>query len=235
MLTALAVLVVAGVGAAFGSRRVGRRRRLRSLSVASVEPDPQRYRRGRRVAISVAAFGAAVVGIGGVWGIAIGVVAAAGIVATGGVTPAPPEASATDAAIVVELIAGCLAAGLTMPDSLEAAAVAGDPVTADACRATAAALRAGADGSEAWQGWRRDPSLACVARLAARTTATGAAAADDLRRAAARLRALRRARLAENVQRASVWVVVPLGLCFLPAFVLVAVVPVVAGLFGSML
>jgi tight adherence protein B len=32
------------------------------------------------------------------------------------------------------------------------------------------------------------------------------------------------------VRRASVWLVVPLGLCFLPAFVLLAVVPLVIGL-----
>jgi pilus assembly protein TadC len=76
--------------------------------------------------------------------------------------------------------------------------------------------------------------LAQVARTTVRTTQTGAAAADELRRVAARLRGRRRADVQQRVHRASVWVVVPLGLCFLPAFVLVAVVPVVIGLLSSL-
>jgi pilus assembly protein TadC len=38
----------------------------------------------------------------------------------------------------------------------------------------------------------------------------------------------------ERVARASVWVVLPLGLCFLPAFVLVGVVPIVMGLLHTL-
>jgi len=144
------------------------------------------------------------------------------------------RAVAEDVAVVTELLAGCLAAGLLMTEALDAAAVAGDDATAAACHATAAALRRGEPADEAWWRWRADPWLAPIGRTAQRSTQTGAAAADELHRAAARLRAKRRARLQEKVQRASVWVVVPLGLCFLPAFVLVAVVPLVAGLFGSL-
>jgi pilus assembly protein TadC len=134
---------------------------------------------------------------------------------------------------VVELLAGCLAAGLTMPDSLEAASVAGDPVTAAACLAAAAALRRGSPPAEAWQSWTSDPWLEPVARSTTRTTQSGASVADELRHVAARLRSRRHARLQQRVQQASIWVVVPLGLFFLPAFVLLAVVPVVIGLFGG--
>ena len=67
----------------------------------------------------------------------------------------------------------------------------------------------------------------------ARTTQSGAAVAEDLGRVAARLRARRHSRLQQRVQQASVLAVIPLGIFFLPAFVVVAVVPIVIGLFGG--
>jgi hypothetical protein len=239
MLTAIvaAGIVVAVVLAT--PRRTRQRRRLSRLRPTSQPGDPpsapprSTRRSGRRAAFAAASALAGVVGVGGALGVVIGIVAAGGILLTGGEAP-PPQAVPEDVAVVVDLIAGCLAAGLSMPAALDAAAVAGDPVTHQACVATAAALRHGVSGNEAWHGWQDDRWLAPVARSAARTTETGAAAADELQRAAARLRAGRRVQLHERVQRASVWVVVPLGLCFLPAFVLVGVVPVVAGLLTSL-
>ncbi|HVS67197.1 MAG TPA: type II secretion system F family protein [Mycobacteriales bacterium] len=191
-------------------------------------------RMGRRWILAVATALAGWFGIGGVIGGLIGFGAAAGIILTAHVA-APSVTAAPDAVpVVVELLAGCLDAGLTMPDSLAAASVAGDPVIAQACLATAAALRRGAPADEAWSLWVTDPSLEPVARATRRTTQTGASVAEELRRVAARLRSRRQVRLQRRVQQASVWVVMPLGLFFLPAFVLVAVVPVVMGLFGSL-
>jgi hypothetical protein len=117
-----------------------------------------------------------------------------------------------------------------MPAALDAASVAGDEVTREACLAAAAALRRGAPAAEAWQTWFADPSLEPVARATSRTTTSGAGVADDLRRVAARLRARRHSRIQQRVQQASIWIVIPLGLCFMPAFILVAVVPVIVGL-----
>jgi Flp pilus assembly protein TadB len=224
--TALAVAAMAG------SRRRRRRR------VALVAREPAAGRDGgasapRRIALAVATAAASIIGFGPGLGTIVAAVAAGGILITGRSRP-PPVADAAQAAIVVDLIAGCLEAGLSMPVALDAAAGAGDPVTRAACAATAASLRAGVPAADAWLAWMADPWLAPAARVASRTTETGAAAADDLARSAARLRARRRALLQRRVQRAGVWVVVPLGLCFLPAFVLAAVVPVVIGLFGSL-
>lgn len=173
-----------------------------------------------------------VVGIGGIFGWLVGLGAAAGMLLTGGAPP-PPVAVPEDVPVVVELLAGCLAAGLALPEALTAASIAGDPVTRDACLAAAAALRRGAPAAEAWQAWYADPWLEPVARTTARTTQSGAAVAEDLRRVAARLRARRHSRVQQRVQQASVLAVIPLGLLFLPAFVLVAVVPMVIGLFGK--
>jgi Flp pilus assembly protein TadB len=186
----------------------------------------------RRLLSAVVTALAGVLGIGGLIGWLVGPGAAAGLLLATR-PPAPPAAVPEDVPVVVELLAGCLAAGLALPEALEAASIAGDPVTHDACLAAASALRRGAPATEAWQAWYADPWLQPVALTTARTTQSGAAVADDLRRVAARLRARRHSRIQQRVQQASVLSVIPLGLLFLPAFVLVAVVPMVIGLFGK--
>jgi pilus assembly protein TadC len=172
---------------------------------------------------------AGVVAVGGPIGVVLGVIGA-GVAALVRSREGEPQVDADDVPVVVDLIAGCLAAGATLPDALDAAARVADHVMGSACRSVAAALRSGTPPEEAWQIWLADPWLAPVARTAARTTATGAAASADLRRTSTRLRARRRAAAQHRVRQASVWLVVPLGLCFLPAFILVAVVPLVIGL-----
>ncbi len=228
------IAVVLGLALAMWAPRAARgRRRRRALAVSRVG-------RGRaasglataRVGVAVASAAAAVVGLGGVLGVVVGAVSAVGILAAG--RASEPVAVAEDVAIVLDLIAGCLTSGLSMPDALDAAAEAGDPVTRTACLTTAVQLRLGAGAVEAWAPWAADPWLAPAARVTTRTTDSGAAVAGDLTRAAARIRNQRRATRQERVQRAGVWVVLPLGLCFLPAFVLVAVVPLVIGLFAAM-
>jgi Flp pilus assembly protein TadB len=192
-----------------------------------------RHWSSRRVAVVAAVATAGVVAIGGPLGLALGL-GGATVVAVVRPKPAVPGVNADEVPVVVDLIAGCLAAGALLPDALDAAAVAGDDVMRSACRAVATALRSGAPPEEAWRGWLADPWLAPVARTAVRTTQTGAAAAADLNRTASRLRARRRAAAQQRLRQAAVWLVVPLGLCFLPAFVLLAVVPLVVGLVPSL-
>jgi pilus assembly protein TadC len=172
-----------------------------------------------------------------VLGPVLGAVVGAGLAALAVLVPAGPSAPGIDGAavaLVADLVAGCLAAGTLLPDAVEAAGEAAAGVLGERCRAVAAALRAGAPPEQAWAVWLADPRLAAIARTAVRTAHSGAATAEELRRTAARLRVQRRAALQQRVRQASVWVVVPLGLCFLPAFVLLAVVPLVVGLLPSL-
>ena len=171
--------------------------------------------------------------IGGAAGLVAGLVAALAVVIVRPAT-ASPGVDPDEVAVVVDLMAGCLAAGTGLPAALDAASVAADETLQRSCRLVAAALRNGSPPDEAWQSWLADPWLAPVARTAVRTSHSGAAAAADLRRTAVRLRARRRAAAQYKVQRAAVWLVAPLGLFFLPAFVLVAVVPLVLGLLPSL-
>jgi pilus assembly protein TadC len=166
-------------------------------------------------------------------GALVGIVAAAGVLATG-----PGDGSVhvdSDAVpLVVELVAACLAAGIPLPAALEAAGAGAADELGRRCREAAASLRAGDPAEAVFAGWRGEAALEPVARTLARVTRSGAAAADDLRRAASRLRAQSRSRALARVQRAAVMVVLPLGLCFLPAFVLVAAVPLVMGLIPNL-
>jgi hypothetical protein len=139
-----------------------------------------------------------------------------------------------DVTLAVDLLAGCLVAGAPMVQALRAAAVAAPE---PACRQLAAIAGAIADGMapvEAWAGVDGIVTLAPVARVCTRGLGSGAAVAAELRTIAARERRRRRARRHQRINRAAVWVVIPLGLCFLPAFVLVGVVPLVVGLLPSL-
>ncbi len=233
MLTAAAVAACALFVVGLQPRSSRGSRRLRSVTIAreAIVAGP---RMALRWTLAAGSALAGWYGIGGVIGVALGLGAGAGIVVTARLAARPATASPDAVPVVVELLAGCLAAGLTMPDSLTAASVAGDPVTTGACLAAADALRRGAPAEEAWHSWTSDPWLAPVARSTTRTTQSGASVADELRRVASRLRSRRHARVQQRVQQASIWVVIPLGLFFLPAFVLLAVVPVVVGLFGGL-
>jgi pilus assembly protein TadC len=136
-----------------------------------------------------------------------------------------------DVPLVSDLLASCLAAGASVPAALRAAAEAA-PTGRERCLQVAERLLHGAPPEEAWATWLERPSLAPVARVLLRSAGTGAATTGEIRRAAERARTLRRAELARRAQRAGVWAVLPLGLCFLPAFVLVGVVPFALSLFG---
>ncbi|MFF2078063.1 type II secretion system F family protein [Kitasatospora sp. NPDC058162] len=74
------------------------------------------------------------------------------------------------------------------------------------------------------------PSLASLARCLIRTSLGGAPAADPLIALAQEQRTAAARAAHARVRRAAVLATAPLGLCFLPAFVLIGVVPVVIGL-----
>ena len=144
-----------------------------------------------------------------------------------------------DLPLVLDLLSACLAGGAP----LGAAAVAvGRAVEGPAGRRrsrVAAALQVGTPPGTAWlllagDDPDRDP-LGAAARSLSRSADSGAAVAAALSRLAEDARAGSRAAGAAAARRAGVLAVAPLGLCFLPAFVLLGVVPVVLGLAGPVL
>jgi len=98
---------------------------------------------------------------------------------------------------------------------------------------TARSLRLGAEPAEAWQHLAGVDGADRLIAAAVRSSASGGALAGALGRLADDLRADRALAVEAAAQRAAVLVVLPLGLCFLPAFLLVGVVPVLIGLLGD--
>jgi pilus assembly protein TadC len=181
---------------------------------------------GRRLIVAVTVAGGALVLATGAWVIAAVIAAAAALKAFAGRAGRP--GGRPSLTLSVDLLAGCLGAGASVADALVAAAdAAGDGDDAARLHTVAGRLRAGQPADAAWEPLRRDARWQEVAAACARAGRTGAALAPELRRIAARERLRRRTAARASVQRAGVWVVLPLGLCFLPAFVLVGIVPVV--------
>ncbi len=92
----------------------------------------------------------------------------------------------------------------------------------------------GADPQQAWQPALECPDTARLARVARRSGRSGAALAAALAALATEVRAGARERSEARAQRAGVLITGPLGLCFLPAFLVIGVVPVVVGLAGQL-
>jgi pilus assembly protein TadC len=231
--TVLAAALLAGAVLAVGSGHLCTRNRLLAVLPRPSGPPPRRAapERGRGWGgVVVASLGAAV-WLGGLAGMAAGcvvaVVLAAVVRRSAGTSPAPTGVD--DLPLLLELLAAALDAGAPVPLALDAAATAlGGPLL-ESLRALVVRMRLGGDPRAAGDG---TPGAVLVEVLI-RAETSGAAVAPALRRLAGDLREEERQRRTAAVRRLEVLVVVPLGLCFLPAFLLVGVVPVVAGLVPS--
>ncbi|MGH3965331.1 MAG: type II secretion system F family protein [Pseudonocardiaceae bacterium] len=129
-----------------------------------------------------------------------------------------------------ELLAACLRAGMPVPVGVRAVAEGLDAPAGPALRRTAELLALGADPAQAWQPALECTATARLAKAAGRSGRSGTAIAELAIRLAAAVRADARERSEARAQRAGVLIAAPLGLCFLPAFLAIGVVPVVIGL-----
>lgn len=147
----------------------------------------------------------------------------AGLVGGGGVV----GRGAVDTAVVLDLAAAALSSGLSIPGTLKALDVA---IGGAARTQTANLLLMGATWEEAWEELPRDRL-----REALRAAWTdGAAPVPLIQRSAQSLRLQRQRNAKEAAARLGARLVLPLGLCFLPAFILLGIVPVVAGAAGRL-
>ncbi len=140
-----------------------------------------------------------------------------------------------EAAALADLLAACLAAGCAPVDAVEAVARARPGPVADHLAGAAARVRAGADPGRAWRELEVRPELAALGRTLARAVESGTAVAAAVAGQARRQRLARRVAADAAIARLTVLAAVPLGLCFLPAFVCLGVVPVVLDLGAGLL
>ncbi|MBV7696027.1 type II secretion system F family protein [Streptomyces sp. TRM70350] len=222
------------------------RRRLAALLDREADAKPPRFEAAgvvRRWWPTVAVVGAGWVLVGGVLGVVVGVIAAAGVwrwrqrqtaaVAEGDAFD--PREAARQLPLAADLVAACITAGAGPVIAAQAVGEAlGGPVGAALARG-AAEVRLGGEPAEAWRGLAATPGADALARLLERADVSGLPAAAPVARIAADARADWARSATARARRAAVLVTAPVGLCFLPAFIAVGVLPVVIGLAGGVL
>lgn len=131
--------------------------------------------------------------------------------------------------LAVDLLAAVLATGLPVVEAVgEVAKVVPGPLRDDLAQ-WEQSMRMGARESQIAH--HDTTTLARVQAALARSQRWGAAASDELVRLSRQLRTEQRRRGEAEVRRISVRTAAPLGLCFLPAFTALVVVPAVYGAF----
>ncbi|WP_285634836.1 type II secretion system F family protein [Actinoallomurus iriomotensis] len=137
--------------------------------------------------------------------------------------------------LAIDLLAACLRGGGAWHASVEAVAEAVGGPLGEALAGVAARVRLGADPAREWLNLANDPTLAPLGRAAARAATGGAPVATTLARLARDQRRTARAAASARARTAGIRAVAPLGLCFLPAFILLGIVPAIAGMAGNVL
>ncbi|WP_104140764.1 type II secretion system F family protein [Arthrobacter sp. ZGTC131] len=148
--------------------------------------------------------------------------------------PAGHGAGLRDTAMMLELVAAMLDAGSGIGRSLELVAAAASPEYSRSLRPVVGAMAIGADWDTAWRSTQaRSPEILALRDALGFAALTGAPSSAILYAQAARMR---RERFRSSEKRAaslSVKLVIPLGLCSLPAFICLGVVPVLLALVPS--
>jgi pilus assembly protein TadC len=137
----------------------------------------------------------------------------------------------------LDVFAACLSSGMAVAGAARATAPFAPQALAAVLGRAADLLAVGADAGTAWSsaGATGDSRIEALCRLARRSASSGTALAQAVSELADQTRrdATDSARAA--AERASVLIAGPLGVCYLPAFVCLGIVPVVVGLAGDVL
>ncbi|MFI5622704.1 type II secretion system F family protein [Nocardioides sp. NPDC051685] len=144
------------------------------------------------------------------------------------------EAAKAELPALVRLLSAALSSGAAPAEALVAVAAALPGPAAARLLPAASRLRLGADPEKTWRTLVDDPALAPLGRALARAQATGAPVATTVERLADDLTRNARAEVEDRARAVGVKAAVPLGICLLPAFLLLGVVPVVGGLLTNL-
>lgn len=234
MVVALVVTMSVAGALALRNRRVARR----LTGLGDVVPP----RRPREIgpAMAVSAGVAAGLLVGGWWGVPVGVCVGFGVHRMlRRMEPATARAdrlqAIADLPLAADLLAAALRAGAPVDRAASAVADALGGPLGERLGRTARSLRLGGVPAEAWAHLSGVAGAERLAAAAVRSSASGGALAGALVRLADDLRADRAAAVEATARRAGVLIVLPLGMCFLPAFVLAGLVPVVVAVLGDVL
>jgi Flp pilus assembly protein TadB len=184
--------------------------------------------------------------LGGWFGVLAGGAVAVGLDRSLRRLPSPAQqaralAEAAELPLVADLLAVALRGGAPADRATAAVAEALPGPLGDRLARVARVLRLGGTPAEAWAELAAAGGRDSVAgadrlvRAAVRSAEHGSALAGALSRLADDLRADRAIAAEAAARRAGVLIVLPLGLCFLPAFILAGLVPVIVAVLGDVL
>ncbi len=205
----------------------------RARRVLGGAPPPREADHGIVAAVAVVLAGTLV--IGWPWGTLAGGVAAPWVRDRVRRGRRPSSDVAPEVPLTLDLVAAALDAGRPPGAAVAAAARAVRGGVGTDLADLAARLATVADPARVWRDATHHPSLAPLARAVVRADRSGAAPALVVTHAADDLRRRRQAELTRRTRAGGVATALPLGLCFLPAFFLVGIVPTLLGLVGSVL
>mgnify|MGYP001092994527 CR=1 FL=1 len=137
-----------------------------------------------------------------------------------------------DPAVVLALVRAAIRSGAAIPRALQSV---GEALQEPQFVRAGRLLLLGAGWEEAWRGARPGSAAELVARALEPAWVGGVDPIPLVERAATAWQARRDRRAREAAARLGVRLVLPLGLCYLPAFVLVGVLPVVLATGGSII
>ncbi|MCR1785034.1 type II secretion system F family protein [Nocardioides carbamazepini] len=134
---------------------------------------------------------------------------------------------------VVTLLAAALRAGQAPPEAVELVCRALPGAASARLSGAAARLRLGGDAVATWARLADDPELGPLGRALARAHRTGAPVVAAVERLADELGSRARAEVEDRARAVGVRAAVPLGVCLLPSFLLLGIVPLAVSLAGS--
>jgi pilus assembly protein TadC len=146
-----------------------------------------------------------------------------------------PAVAARQLPLAADLLAACIAAGASPVAAAQAVGEALEGPLGERLARGAAEVRLGGEPADAWRRLVALPGAGALAQLLERAGDSGTPAAAPVGRLATEARAEWGRTATARARRAGVMVTAPVGLCFLPAFIAVGVLPVVIGLAGGLL
>ncbi|HEY3527943.1 MAG TPA: type II secretion system F family protein [Nocardioides sp.] len=144
------------------------------------------------------------------------------------------EAAARELPGLVHLLVTALASGCDVAEALRLVCGSLPGPAAQMLAGVPARLALGVPPEAAWRPVLDEPELAPLARAMVRAHRSGASVTDEMARLAQELERRARLRVEEQARAVGVKAAVPLGLCLLPSFLLLGVVPLVVGLLRSL-